>query len=359
MAMYGTLTTYDLLETRFQYANEKIADLDPQALGVAVQQYLDAHNGIMREVVGDLAQFTTARDGMYGTGDAGTMDEVDEMGTAPPQKVAVGSVVGYPLRRFERAWQGSKKWLARATVGELMVQLNGMRTADRINIVRQVKRAFFLPVNYTWEDTLVDHRTNPPIAVKALANADSMPIPPGPNGEYHDPATHTHYLATATLTAGDVVALKETVLEHYAAGNFVIKIARAQEATIRGMTSNFVATQPVGVTGPTTDASLVGTLPMVPLGNRRIGEFDGVPVDVSPWVPSGYLVCYIRGVASVLRFRTEANVAAAGDLQLDAEETIHPLRADTYSREFGVGVHERTGAAVLFTGGGTYVAPAI
>jgi hypothetical protein len=53
------------------------------------------------------------------------------MGTAPPSKVTAGSVVGFPLKRFEKAWQGAKKWLAKATMGELLAQVDYMRTADR------------------------------------------------------------------------------------------------------------------------------------------------------------------------------------------------------------------------------------
>lgn len=357
--MIGTLTTFDTLETRFQYPNERLADIGEARVWDSINGLLVAHNAIMRSVVGDLADFTTERDMMYGGGDTSGMFEVDEMGTAPPTKITAGSVVGFPLRRFEKAWQGTKKWFQRATLGELMAQVTAMRDADRLNMTRRIKLALFTPTNYTWLDTLTDRRATPPIAVKALVNADSMPIPPGPNGETFTASSHTHYLGTASLVAADVVALIETVLEHFGTGDFVLGIARGQEAAIRAMTPNFVASLPGGTIGPTTALQIPGlVLPNVPLQRRLIGEFNGIPVEVKPWVPSGYIVCYNRSMKPLM-IRVEAGMAGAGDLQIDAQDEDHPLRADTYSREFGVGAWNRHSAAVLFTGSGTYAAPSL
>jgi hypothetical protein len=357
--MIGTLTTYDMLATRFQIANTRLADIGEDNAYKAIADLLADHNAIMRAIVGDLAEWTTERDAIYGGGDTTGMFEVDELGTAPPTKVVLGSIVGFPLRRFEKAWQGSKKWLQRATMGELLGQVNAMRMADKLNLIRALKLSLFTPTNYTWVDYLLDRRNTPPIAVKALANADGMPIPPGPNGEIFNAATHTHYLGTGAFVTADLVAAKETVLEHYPTGDFVIAIARGQEAAIRTMTPNFVAALPGGVVAPNTAYAVPGlSLEMVPVGRRTIGEFDGIPVEVKPWVPSGYIVTYNRNVRP-LAIRTEGGVAGAGDLQIDAQDEEHPLRAETYSREFGVGVMDRVGASILFTGNATYASPAL
>lgn len=355
----GTLTTFDMLATRFQIANERLTDIGEEAAYKAIADLLADHNAIMRSLMSDLADTTTARDAIYGGGDTTGMFEVDELGTAPPTKVVLGSIVGFPLRRFEKAWQGSKKWLQRATMGELLGQVNAMRMADKLNLIRALKLALFTPTNYTWVDYLLDRRNTPPIAVKALVNADGMPIPPGPNGETFPAATHTHYLGTGAFVTGDLVAAKETVLEHYATGDFVIAIARGQEAAIRGMTPNFVPSLPGSIVSPTTAYAVPGLpLDVVSIGRRTIGEFDGIPVEVKPWVPSGYVVVYNRAVKP-LTMRVEEGIAGAGDLQIDAQDEEHPLRAETYSREFGVAVMDRVSAAVLFTGNATYTAPAL
>jgi hypothetical protein len=353
----GTLTTYDMLATRFQIANTRLSEIGEDQAYKAIADLLADHNAIMRSLVGDLAEFTTARDAIYGGGDNMNMWEVDELGTAPPSKMVLGSIVGFPLRRFEAAWQGSKKWLQRATMGELLGQVNGMRMADKLNLIRALKVALFTPTNYTWIDYTLDRRNTPPIAVKALVNADGMPIPPGPNGEIFNAATHTHYLGTGSFVTSDLVAAKNTVLEHYPTGDFVIAISTGQEAAIRGMTPNFVASVPGGIVVPTTAYSVPGLpLDIVPIGRRTIGEFDGIPVEVKPWVPSGYVVVYNRNVRP-LAIRIEDGIAGAGDLQIDAQDEEHPLRAETYSREFGVGVMDRVGAAVLYTGNATYASP--
>jgi hypothetical protein len=355
--MIGTLTTYDMLATRFQYPNTRLSEIGEQDAYASIQMLLDDHNTIMRSLLGDLADYTTERDALYGGGETGVMTEVDEMGTAPPSKTLQGSVVGFPLKRFEKAWQGSKKWLAKATMGELLAQVDYMRTADRLNMIREAKIALFNPTNYTADDYLGDHRSTPVIAVKRLVNADSMPIPPGPNGEIYTASSHTHYLGTGSFVTADLVAAKETVLEHFGSGDFVIAIARAQEAAVRAMTPNFVYTLPGAQVGPTTAIQLPGsTLPIVPTGRRQIGEFDGIPVEVKPWVPSGYIVVYNRAVKP-LAIRVESG--PGGELQLDAQDENHPLRAETYSREFGIGCRNRTAAAVLFVSNATYTAPTL
>jgi hypothetical protein len=357
--MHGTLTTYDLIASRFQYPNTRLSEIGEEDVYKSIQMLLADHEFIMRGYFADLAEYTTERDALYGGGETGVMTEVDEMGTAPPTKVTAGSVVGFPLKRFEKSWQGSKKYLAKATLGEMLAQVNYIRSADKLTMLREAKLALFNPVNYTADDYLGDHRTQPIIAVKRLINADSMPIPPGPNGEIFPAATHTHYLGTASFVAADLVALKETVLEHFGSGDFVIAIARAQEAAIRLMTPNFVYTLPGSQVGPTTVIQLPGTkFPITPTGRRQIGEFDGIPVEVKPWVPSNYIVCYNRSVKP-LAIRVEGGVAGAGELTIDADDENHPLRAETYSREFGVGIRQRHAAAVLFTGNATYSSPTL
>jgi hypothetical protein len=355
--MIGTLSTYDLLATRFQYPNTRLSEIGQEDAYASIKMLLDDHNAIMRTIFSDFAEYTTERDALYGGGETGVMTEVDEFGTAPPTKVTAGSVVGFPLKRFEKAWQATKKFLAKATLGELLAQVNYMRTADRLNMIREMKIALFNPVNYTADEYLGDHRTTPIIAVKRLINADSMPIPPGPNGEIFDATTHTHYLGTAAFVTADLVAAKETVLEHFGTGDFVIGIARAQEAAIRAMTPNFVYMLPGSQVGPNTAIQLPGTrLPIVPTARRQIGEFDGIPVEVKPWVSSGYIVVYNRSVKP-LAVRVEDGVS--GELQIDAEDEKHPLQAKTYSREFGVGVRQRHAAAVLQTTSATYTAPSL
>jgi len=259
------------------------------------------------------------------------------------------AIVGFPLENYENAWQGTRTYFQRATVSEVVAQTSAMMDADKRNLIQQIVGAIFSPVNYLFDDYLVDHLGGSfQIPVKALVNADGLPIPPGPNGEIFNPATHTHYMTATGFVTADLVALKENVLEHYNIGEATIVIPRSLEATVRGMAPNFVAMLPANILGPTTAAQIPDDgLDTVSINNRMIGEFDGIPVWIKPWMPSGYVLCYIRNVNKVVAVRTDPRTAGGGDLALAFKDENHPLRAETYARPVGVGIWERTGAAVL------------
>jgi hypothetical protein len=358
--MIGTLTSYDLIMARFQYPGETVANAGEASIAEQVGKILAAHNEMVATITADLAYWTNERFLFYGSGDYTRMIKTDEMGTAKPQKVQVSSIVGFPLENWEGAWQGSRTYFARATVAELMAQTTAMIDADKRVLIQGILNAVFNPTSYLFDDYLVDHLgASFQIPVKALVNGDGLPIPPGPNGEIF-PSNHTHYMFSTGFSTSDMVALKENVLEHYANGDATIAIPRSLEGTVRTMTPNFVAILPTNIVGPITTAELPGEgLDLVNINNRLIGEFDGIPVWVKSWMPSGYAFCYIRNVNKVVAIRTDPRTEGAGDLALAFKDENHPLRAETYARQFGCGVWERTGGAVLMTntGGGVYVAP--
>jgi hypothetical protein len=58
----GTLNTFDLLATRFRPADTRPGEICERESYERIKQAFDAHNGIMRDMIADLADFTTARD---------------------------------------------------------------------------------------------------------------------------------------------------------------------------------------------------------------------------------------------------------------------------------------------------------
>jgi hypothetical protein len=364
--MIGTLTVSDLLASRFQYLaedwNMTVRDYGENAVGEIANTMLAEHNQMMMDVVGDWATWTNEPLAMYGTADYVDITEGDEMGTFPPQKAQFGSIVGFPLRKYGGKWQGSRDYFARATVGEVVAQVTTIQDADRRKIIQQVVGAIFSPTNYLWADPLVNRIKSAisQLPVRALVNADGNPIPPGPNGELFNAATHTHYMFSTGFTTADLVALKENVLEHYADADAAICIPRGLEAAVRAMGTNFVALLPGIIIGPITAAQDPSQpLNTIDINNRLIGEFDGIPVWVKPWVPAGYALCGVRNHNKVVGVRTDPMSPSGGQLTLAFKDEVYPLRSESYVREFGCGVWERTGAAVLMTntGGGVYVAP--
>ncbi|HMF59213.1 MAG TPA: hypothetical protein VK595_02505 [Vicinamibacterales bacterium] len=351
---YGTLTTLDTLASTFQTVAEFGED---RLWEQSIQPTLDAHNGIMNDMFDDFCERTTDKQRRYGTTDQMTMTDTDEFGRPDAQKVAPGAIAGFPLRSYQGTIQWTRKYFQNASVAEFAGQVVAIRDADIQRVINEIKRALFNPLNYTFNDYLVDRMSQIPLGVKALLNADSAGIPPGPNGETFDGTTHTHYLGTASLVDANLIAAFETVAEHYAAGEVAIYINRAQETAVRGLASFTKLEQMSLIPSDNTVRVLAPRLQPIALYNRQIGYFNGAEVWVKPWVPANYIVIMIRNQPKPLVIRTRS--ASSYNLVLVADDEKYPLRAKTFEREFGVGVWNRMAAAVLFVTSGTYSAPTI
>lgn len=348
---FGTLVTLDTLAA----SDQTIAEIGEDKAFAAIDAALEAHNGIMNELVTGLAETTVDRQRRYGGDDNMAMDEVDEFGRGDAQKIKAGITVGFPLRLFDMSVQWTRKFFQNATGREMAAQLTATQKAHRRRVIREIKRAIFKPTNTTgFVDRLVD---NVQLNLKAFVNADSAAIPSGPNGEPFDGATHTHYLATASLIAGNVVSLLETVREHYNTGQQMLYINRAQETAVRGFTANFTAYLDARIIGQTDENQARGTLNPNNLYNRAIGIFDGAEVWVKPWIPANYIVSWLDGVPKPLVKRERR--AGAGNLVIAAEDEQYPLRARTLEAEFGFSVWNRTNGAVLQTNNASYQEPTI
>lgn len=348
---YGTFVTLDTLAT---LNNTTVAQLGEDNAFAALNAALVAHNTIMRDLMDTLVDTTTDRLRRYGGPANMAMDEIDEMGTPDAQKVAAGSNVGFPLRLYGGSLQWTRKAFQNMMASEFAAQVTGMMDADKNVVIRQIKRAIFTPTNTTFLDRLIDGVSLP---VKALVNADSAPIPLGPNGEVFTASTHTHYLGTGSFVASDLSGLISTVTEHYGNGNIIVVINQAQEATVRAFTG-FVAYIDPRLMNLTTAITARENLDnLVNIYNRRIGLYAGAEIWVKPWVPANYVFCYLDGQPKPLAMRTRPT--GGGDLTLVFEDEEHPLRARTYEREFGVGVWNRINGAALYTSNATYAAPTI
>ncbi len=346
--VYGTLSVSDLLAS----TQQSVAQVGEQQVFQAIDDALRAHNAITQDMLGTLVEISADRQRRYGGPDAMQMDEIDEYGTPDAQKVTAGQTVAFPLRLYGLAVQWTRKYFQNHTAAELAAQFVAAQDADVKAIQREFKRAIFGPTNRTFTDRLID---NVDLAVKAFANADGAPLPVGPTGDTFVGATHTHYLATATLDAASLTALIDTVIEHHNIGMPVVYINKAQEATVRGLTG-FTAYLDARLLPATTANQARGTLDQMNPQNRAIGLFGAAEIWVKPWMPATYLFAWVMGGPRPLVMRQRPN---GGGLAVVADEEAHPLRARSIEREFGVGVWTRTNGAILFGGGATYVAPTI
>lgn len=351
---YGTLSVSDLLAANGQ----SIAHYGEDRAFEAIQNGLDAHNEIVKEMVSDLCETSMERLTRYGGDAAMEMVALDEYGDPDAQKILPGSNVGFPLRKRGVKIQWTRTFMLTHTPPELANQFLAARDADVRAIRKDIASAFFTPTNnLAYVDALTDRVTLP---IRALLNADGAAIPYGPNGETFDGTVHTHYLATATLVAANVSALIETVLEHHATAQVKVYINRAQEAAIRGM-ANFTAYINPMVTPAYTTTYANGALDMSNLYDRPIGVFDSAEIQVQPWIPAGYLLATDPSAPTKpLRIRTRTGTLdSLGALSIAADHEHYPLRAQTMDREYGIAAMTRWNGAALFAGGGTYVAPVI
>lgn len=347
---YGTLSTLDTLAA----SRQSVVQFGEDNAWNSIAAALAAHNAQVNDMLGTLVERTTDVRRAYGTTDAKTMDELDQWGRGDAQKVTAGISVDFPLRRYGSELQWTLQMMQQMPASQLAAEVAAIMDADRLNFTRQIKRALFTPTNATFVDKL-GYPANVSLNIKALVNADSAGIPVGPNGETFNGASHTHYLATASLVAANLSALILTVQEHYNAGTPVVYISSTDEAAVRALTG-FQPAYDMRLTIADTVTRPQQGLDMANLYDRFIGYFGAAEVWIKPWMLAGYLFAYVQGQPPPLVMRVPTFEAAA-DLRLVADEGRHPLHARSYERQYGVGVWNRTNGAILFTGGGSYTVP--
>lgn len=361
---YGTL---QLLDTLAVIDKDNVFTYGEDRLYQHIRDLLDAHNRMTQDVLGFLADPTNDNIRRYGAQPvSGEMVEVDEYGAADVQKTAVvGYDVGFPLRAYQYALGWTKRYFEIKTVADIAKEYVAAQQADVKNLKRRALQAFFRATNYSFIDRLTNSQTLP---VKALTNADGTAIPYDEFGNSFDGSTHTHLVgaASGTLAAADITALVDNLVEHGVnGGQVVLFVNTAQEAAIRGFTSNFDPFQaPLLSPGGGSTADVVaGGQKDNPyrIDDRPIGIWDGfVMVWTKPWIPASYIVALLVGGTNedVLALRTRP-VLGYGSYRLVGQFDNFPLRATHFEREFGVGVWNRLAAAILYTGGTSYVQPTI
>lgn len=339
-----------LLAARFQ----SVAEFGMNTVQRILEADIAAHNQIVSEMVGEMAELTTDRQRIYGTSASGEMIEVDEYGRAPTQRPLPGSTVGFPLRAFQFPIGWTEKYMQTRTPADVAQAVLGAEKAHLRAIQREIKRAIYGAANYTYKDHLVD---NVSLSVKRFVNADSAEIPDGPNGETFDGASHTHYNFNAALDAASLTANVTDVIEHGHGTGVRMAISRTNEAAVRALTG-FTAYVDPRVVYRATDTP-ARTLDISRLDNRAIGIYEGAEVWVKPWAIANYAFVWDAGSdMKPLAFRQRSQEALQG-LRIAATNSAYPLFAQFLEAEYGIGVWTRTNGAVLFFAGGSYTSPTI
>jgi hypothetical protein len=349
---FGTLSTLDVLAS----TQQSVVEFGVQQAWDSVNRTLTAYNRMIAQLSGDLWVTSTDTRRSYGAGSTMVMEELDQFGAPGAQKISVGQTLDFPLRRYGAAIQFTRQAFESMTTAQLAAHVTAMMSADQANVIRAAKQALYVSTNTTFVDYL-GIPAGVSLAIKALVNNDGVVPPVGPNGEVFA-GTHTHYTAEATLSAAGYLSSIRTVQEHYNTGVPVTVINQSDEADFRALTG-FVAIIDARFArggGATTDVGR-GALDMGNLYDRHIGFFDAAEVWVKPWAVANYALTYMRGIAPLVM--RQPVYAPAGALRLVNENDGHPLLARQYERQFGMGVWNRTAAAVHDFGNASYTNPTI
>jgi hypothetical protein len=346
--------TYDL-QYLLSVTNSSIVDFGFDAILQIVRDELAVHNELVREAVSDLMEVTTDRLRPTGQGQQGSMYEVDEYGRAPVQRDAGSGSLGLPLRKFQFGTGWTDLWFETKTPADLALKVQNAEKAHIRRVMYEIKRGVYFTGNYTFRDFLVDQVDIP---VKRLANADGMYIQEGPNTEIFDPATHTHYDANATLTDAALLAVVNDVAEHGFTQQLRLYISTANEAAVRALASFSPYPDPRITLGVNASRVETPTLNITRMDNRAIGIFGLAEVWVKPWALANYYLAIDTAGQKPFGFRQREQTTLQG-LRLDGALRAFPLNTEHLAAEFGIGVLQRTKAAILFAAGGAYVDPTL
>lgn len=351
-APIGTYTLTDLRANRFQSVIEFGLDNINQIL----QRDLDAHNQIVTELLTELCDSTTDKQRVYGGSVDGDMVLVDELARSATKRQTTGSGVGFPLNNFQWPIGWDERWLKRATVGELAERALEAQSAHKRMLRREIKKALFLSTNYTFRD--INSAPVADLAVKRLANADSMAIPNAPDGTSFNAATHTHYTGNATLTAAALTAVIQNVIEH-GFGERVLAAINFNDAAAVSALTGFVPAPDYRVIPATNAAAAREVTNPASIYDRFIGIYGAAEVWVKPWAIQNYAFTWDTNSPMKPLVMREDTVAGFQGLRVAATLSAHPLNAEYTEVMVGFGVWTRTNGAVLQFNNGTYQDPTI
>lgn len=274
--------------------------------------------------------------------------------------------VGYPARWYDKRTAFTWKALSTMSAEQVAAIHSAALAADNRLVFNKIMQRIFNPTTTINEDGT---------SVFGFWNGTDGAPPPSPTGDTFD-SSHTHYLVSgaASIAAGDVDDLVETV-EHHGFGlrqngDRVIVLANPLEADkIAGFR---VAGGHKFDAIPATDAPAFITAETIQ-GDRPPGTFNGLTVKCAygdAWVvsdrqvPAGYIVGLATGGPNSTRnpmgFREHIQSDLQGLIQLPGNARDYPLIDSFYTRFFGVGTRQRgAGAVMQIKASGSYVAPSL
>lgn len=358
---YGNLSIADLLAVN----NTAVIDFGREPVFATIKAYYAETNAVLTEQLEMFTEKTTDRARGVGGPATITAKYTDEWGVDDSQKISGAAQLGFPLRKSQvvRGW--TNQWMRKHTPADLANQAIGASQADVTKVQAAIRRAVFYPLNTVFVDNLVDYMS---VYVKAFANADGFPIPATPSGVLINAATHNHYAGTTNVwpSVPDLDALINNVTEHTSGGKLYLFVPMSLgNYMYANRTAIYTDFSPLTYPNVIYGANLTvgdGVFNVDNPNNRRIGIYKGAEVWVKPWVPDLVTFSFVAGTQKPIAWRVPADLGGDnGDFRPVFDDEEFPLACEILEREFGFGVQNRVGGALLsYAGPDTnYVTPAV
>ena len=351
--------TYSLNDLRNNYMSIYQFGIG-NALAVVTAQ-LAAYNATLNNSLAVLTETTTERTESAPAMINGRMAPVDEFGKVRTQKGNDSYGRGFPLDRFQDATGWTEDFMVRANVSQLVVMTESAQLRHTNEVRAGLVNALYQPVQRAlteYVDPAIGYQTISGVYVKPLLNADGEVPSVSPSGTSFD-GNHNHYLFNSGLTSDALDSLTNHVGEHSTGNSLVIYINAVDASKMRAV-AGFIPATIQAVTAASTVASTTTPLDVSRTDDKFIGyTASGIPVYIKPWALQNYALCLNLNGPRAIKRRVP-NVAPLQGLRIKGEMGVVNLFARYWEDNFGFGVSNRAGAAVLYfaTGAVAYVAPA-
>lgn len=280
--------------------------------------------------------------------------------------------MGLPLDFYDAATRFTQAFLRDASREQVELQFSNALEADNRLVFRKTMQALTTKVTSGNRDVNENG-----VEIFDLWDGSAGETPPAFAGKTFA-AGHNHYLVSgaATLDSGDIEALISTIQEHgfglRNTGERLIVLVHPDQADAiatwrRGVENansaiakyDFIPAQ--GAPAYLTDETIVGDRPPATYNSLAIeGSYGDAWIVKDYQVPTGYVIATATSgsgsTRNPLAIREHVNSEYRG-LRLITVDN-HPLRNSYFQRGIGVGVRNRSAAAVLeIKASGSYVDP--
>lgn len=346
--LYGFHNLQDVLDQR-------AAEVQPRILSDAVELSRQLHNQEIDQSLVLLASRGTDVTIGYNFIGEGELQGVDEWGRPDPIRFLPPAQRWFPIRMAQASiglnWVLSQKM----TVQEVNDRLVTMFAADAKWMRRQLLAALFTNVDYAFNDP----QYGSGLLIKGLANGDGELFIRESTGVA---GGDTHHIgsATGTFAEGDLLTLRNEVVEHPENGGANAQVCVLLSTTPAAAALNFVNTLDApdpNITLGTGQAQYVGSAFNAAPG-RAIGYNSFAQVHLRQWdrLPDNYAVAITNAGDPPLRMREDEEASLRGFGEIPGRQDM-PYLMRTWSRRAGFAGWNRVGAAVMRTNNTTYAIP--